>query len=445
MHVKYINSATVVVESNGIKVLCDPWLVDGAYYGSWCHYPPLDINIEDFFDIDYIYISHVHPDHLNIETLSQFPKNIPILIHDYEQKFVSRILGMIGFEKIIEIGHKKVLTLGNNFSIEILAADNCDPEKCGLFLGCSVGPGHSKSLSIDTIAVFNSKDSVVVNTNDCPYDLAKDVCRYIKSKYKEIDLLLVGYLGAGPFPQCFPDINEDEKIIACENKKNNFFNQTIKFITALEPQTFIPFAGKYTLAGTLHKLNKWRGNPEQEELYSDFLPLLDKKNINSHMLLLDRDFEINVKDRNVPSNYKKINTYEKDKYIINNLSKRKFTYQSEEIIQESLLYELLNKAQDRKLNMQKIYNFYSNWNLYLEVDNKLLIRVPYVKEKIEIDAKLNNDIPWIKVGVDLNMLSAIMKRKAHWNNLEIGSHLKFYRSEDTYVRGIHHFLSFFHA
>lgn len=95
--------------------------------------------------------------------------------------------------------------------------------------------------------------------------------------------------------------------------------------------------------------------------------------------------------------------------------------------------------------MQKIYNFYSNWNLYLEVDNKLLIRVPYVKEKIEIDAKLNNDIPWIKVGVDLNMLSAIMKRKAHWNNLEIGSHLKFYRSEDTYVRGIHHFLSFFHA
>ena len=257
MNVKYINSATVIIENKGIKVLCDPWLVDGAYYGSWCHYPPLDINMEDYFAVDYIYISHVHPDHLNIETLKNFPKHIPVLIHDYEQKFVLRILSMIGFKNIIEIGHKKSFNLGKDFSIEVLAADNCDPLKCGLFLGCSVGPGYSKSLSIDSIAVFSSNESVVVNTNDCPYDLASDVCKYIKSKYKIIDLLLVGYLGAGPFPQCFPEISDAKKVVACENKKNNFFNQTIKFISSLEPKTFIPFAGKYTLAGNLYKLNKW--------------------------------------------------------------------------------------------------------------------------------------------------------------------------------------------
>ena len=57
MKVKYINSATVVIESEGIKVLCDPWLVDGAYYGSWCHYPPLNINIEDHKQINGISIS----------------------------------------------------------------------------------------------------------------------------------------------------------------------------------------------------------------------------------------------------------------------------------------------------------------------------------------------------------------------------------------------------
>ena len=78
MRVKYINSATVIIESGGIKVLCDPWLLDGAYYGSWCHYPPLEINLEHYFNVDYIYISHIHPDHLHLETLKHFPKNIPI-------------------------------------------------------------------------------------------------------------------------------------------------------------------------------------------------------------------------------------------------------------------------------------------------------------------------------------------------------------------------------
>ena len=180
-------------------------------------------------------------------------------------------------------------------------------------------------------------------------------------------------------------------------------------------------------------------------MYTDFLPLLGKSNINSQMLLLDRQTEIDVKDKNIKSDYKKINKDEKEEYIKNNLSKRKFTYQMEEIIEEKLLIDLLNKAQDRKLNMQKTYNFYSNWNLYLEIDKEFIIKVPYIEDKIKIVKNVSNDVPWIKVGLDLNMLSAIMNRRAHWNNLEIGSHLKFYRSEDTYVRGIHHFLSFFHA
>ena len=32
MQLQYLNSASVVIKSNNIKVLCDPWLKDGAYY-----------------------------------------------------------------------------------------------------------------------------------------------------------------------------------------------------------------------------------------------------------------------------------------------------------------------------------------------------------------------------------------------------------------------------
>ena len=34
MKLQYLNSATVLIKTETTKVLCDPWLKDGAYYGS---------------------------------------------------------------------------------------------------------------------------------------------------------------------------------------------------------------------------------------------------------------------------------------------------------------------------------------------------------------------------------------------------------------------------
>ena len=37
MKVTFHNSASLVIEGNGTKILCDPWLVDGVYIGAWWH------------------------------------------------------------------------------------------------------------------------------------------------------------------------------------------------------------------------------------------------------------------------------------------------------------------------------------------------------------------------------------------------------------------------
>ena len=68
------------------------------------------------------------------------------------------------------------------------------------------------------MAVFKSKNAVLVNTNDCPFELAIDVTKYIKEKYNKIDMLLVGYLGAGPYPQC-KNLSTKEKEMAADSKK----------------------------------------------------------------------------------------------------------------------------------------------------------------------------------------------------------------------------------
>jgi L-ascorbate metabolism protein UlaG (beta-lactamase superfamily) len=90
MKIRYIASACVMIESQGVRILTDPWLTDGEYYGSWYHYPPLEYSTGYFDDIDYIYVSHIHPDHFSKATFSQLNQRIPVLIHTYESKFLKR-------------------------------------------------------------------------------------------------------------------------------------------------------------------------------------------------------------------------------------------------------------------------------------------------------------------------------------------------------------------
>ena len=114
-------------------MLTDPWLTEGEYYGSWYHYPPFEDKNLASLEYDFIYVSHIHPDHLSEKTFKALPYKKPVLIHNYESKFVKRKLEMLGFE-VIECNNADPFQFDNGSSITIYAADNCNPELCGKFL-----------------------------------------------------------------------------------------------------------------------------------------------------------------------------------------------------------------------------------------------------------------------------------------------------------------------
>lgn len=93
-----MKSAAITVEDGDDKVLCDPWLLDGAYYGSWCHDPPTKFEPEEYNDVDYIYISNIHPDHFHPPTLRRMDDDIPVLIHDYENDYLKDEIKRLGFD-----------------------------------------------------------------------------------------------------------------------------------------------------------------------------------------------------------------------------------------------------------------------------------------------------------------------------------------------------------
>ena len=188
MKITHLNGACELIESNGIKILIDPWLVDGEYYGSWCAYPSLkDFNFNILNNVDYIYISNIHPDHLSKPTLKKLNKDIPVLIHNFSEKFVKRNIESLGF-KTIELDSNKKTLLKNNTYIDIFSAGYCNPELCHKSFGCGKMETNYTSTTIDTLCVISNENYNILNVNDCPYSVAKYAIKEVLNKYNNINL-----------------------------------------------------------------------------------------------------------------------------------------------------------------------------------------------------------------------------------------------------------------
>lgn len=146
------------------------------------------------------------------------------------------------------------------------------------------------------MAVFDNEVQVIVNTNDCPFDIGKTTASIIKSMYGKIDFLLVGYVAASSWPHCYK-MSEKEKTEQAQIKAAKKLETTKKYIDLFEPQFYLPFAGRYTLSGKNHILNKYRGEPELEDAFEWMSQNIPEK---YHGILLNNDcwFDLNSQSSN---------------------------------------------------------------------------------------------------------------------------------------------------
>ena len=448
MKLIYLSSASVIINHEKTNILCDPWLVDGEFYGSWFHYPSLNFKPEDFNFVDYIYISHIHPDHLSMKTLSRMDKKIPIIILNYVDKFLKRNIERLGFN-VIELEHNKRTHLKDNLYINILAAHYCNPELCSKLMGCSNVEKIFGATSLDSMSVIDNGKEVVVNTNDCPFEIAKFSADAIKEDYKNIDFLLVGYTGAGPYPQCFDMLTDQEKNDAAIKKKKQFFNQAESYVNLFQPKFFMPFAGRYTLGGKLADLNDQRGVPELEEAF-DYFTVSSNINQKKHKCIIlnaQNNFDISTEKATAP--YRKSNLREKINYIKNVLSTIKFDFENKPHVTLEQINRLLPKCYERFENRRKKINYNSDKVILLKIieDKILVISCNGSGYKIipEVEKKDFKNFLFIELDDRLLNLLLLGPKFAHWNNAEIGSHLRFYRYPDVFERAQYHCLCYFHS
>jgi len=248
--VRYIYSACVVTHTPDLRLLHDPWFTDGIYDGSWFQFPEVPDPFERIGDVDMIYVSHIHPDH-------------------YDGGFLKRYFARFGVKPVLIADHKPNHLAGK------MRADGIAPTilEADLVLGRTrvrIVPHRTGHVyDIDSALVLHYEDEAgrthcVVNANDIIFDVG--MRDRLKVAAGEIDILLCGYTGAGPYPQTYFDLDDPRLPGAAAAKKQAFFERYRSLTGHMAAKVNIPFAGQYLLGGKLAPLNAMRGVADAAEV-----------------------------------------------------------------------------------------------------------------------------------------------------------------------------------
>jgi hypothetical protein len=151
IRIRLISHASVLLEADGIVLLTDPWQFGTAFNDSWrLRIPPHDL--EPYLQtVDYLWISHEHPDHFHIPTLRSMPQGfkdkVTVLFQKtFDADKMVRALMRLGFAKVVLLRHREFFSLGNGAEAYLYQSRHMD----------------------SALAVRTADGTVALNLNDLP-------------------------------------------------------------------------------------------------------------------------------------------------------------------------------------------------------------------------------------------------------------------------------------
>ena len=423
MKVKYIYSACIEIDVNGFRILTDPWFTDGAYDGSWFLFPKVD-PFKHLTKPDLIYISHIHPDHYDPEFLKALIQKwgpIPILIPDLQSNYLLRK----GMSDGLELTPTRYF---QNDLIEIHIEEN--------------DTGSKSDIDSALLVIQKDTGSALLNLNDCIYHEAhtQKLRDIIRAKNLDLDLLALGYTGAGPFPQCYYDIPDDREnaLKSAEEKKQSFFDRYRRYAEAFSSKWHLPFAGEYLLGGQLTYLNPFRGVADAVEV-TEF----DDKAVVFHP-----GGEIDLQSGEIVG-------ARKEKYSDQEVVRRCDAIESSEMDYEVDVHVPFARINFQRYVRAAVLKATAKSEVsdpYLLIFTIMFKGKPTERYTVELLSGVVNTIPLSEVEfpdqheelfIDYRYFFGLLIGLYHWNNAEVGSHFMRKRfPADNFRRDVYPFLNF---
>jgi UDP-MurNAc hydroxylase len=420
MKVRYIYSACVVIESEDLTLCCDPWFTPGIYYGSWYQYPPLPKDPVDVIGkVDAIYVSHVHPDHYDIDFLRRYLDRFPdtqIIIGETDPPYLLRQMKSDGLNPTVVSETQYGDTCVNIIANQAYEYDN-----------------------IDTALVVTRKNLSVANMNDNPFDKKQiqDVLSLCPTGRPTVALL--PFAGAGPYPQTY-ELPAEEALEAATRKRKQFLVNYSNFLENLNPLKAIPFAGQYFLGGPLKSMNDHRGVPDAPEV---------PKELGDTSVVLEDGGQAYIDLETLDCSAVRTETYDpvKVRRHLNEIPFKGMAFENE-INQDEAnpdgLLELAQKSYVKAIAATKVEEPF--W-ICLKPDRS--------EDYIAFDTCQDNGVsalsdvshlqPRCEIFLDDRFLLGLLDGRYLWSIAEVGSQYRVKRVPNIYKREVYSFLNRLHV
>lgn len=257
LKITYVSHASMKISGEFGTLLTDPWILNEPIYAftTW-KFPAAIMPPEEVMkDVDYLYLSHPHEDHLHIPSFDHVPRHITILLPEYDHhpglraQTVELTLREMGFYNIRKIRSWGTYMLGGNTPFTIIP---CADYKYWEWenSGC----------------VIQHHDCKLLNMNDCPADPA--LYERVDREFGTFDLAFIQYSGVSMFPGCFR-MPKEEMAEASRQRKIGWAQQK-HLLERLKIKRVAPHAGDFAwLDPRMYHCN-W-SNRATPQLFADFV------------------------------------------------------------------------------------------------------------------------------------------------------------------------------
>lgn len=314
LKVTYLAQACVLIEFNGKKLLMDPWLFGPSWGGNLWLYPEPNLNLDLLLsNIDYLYFSHAHEDHLHPESIAKilhFIVDATVLIPNFKLNYFEKAVRSNGLSNIRVLDNHEEIYLSKNTAAKIYINENGD---------------HDSSLLIkhENYNLFFQTDNL----------LGIDKANEIGSE-NPIDLAFVISSLTGIFP-AFYNFSPDEYDELYLGKKNNSMEYCYKISEALKAKYVIPYATDICYLGQLYFANDIQGYSKTE-----FKAFYERKRNKSNVVLMGPGDDISFTDEQFIFN---LNNHDFDRKYLGGFAASKINevavVESQERKYENLPYE----------------------------------------------------------------------------------------------------------
>lgn len=243
MKITLIADSCFLFEYQGIRILTDPWIGTTTYDGAWMQFPQPIITASEVGCLDYIFISHIHEDHCDLQTLLTLDRNAKIILMDRQPNFVANFLDYhnLNFQQVICLSPRQLWEVAPRLFFEVVEAD----------------PAHALNYLLDSSLIIHFDNRAIYFANDNPPYPALD--EYL-SRY-HFDLALLPPVGGSGYPACYDNLNESEKLEKASYIRDRYHSEMLDCLRQLQPRLFCAIANGHVLAGSSAPLNDFMAWP----------------------------------------------------------------------------------------------------------------------------------------------------------------------------------------